>query len=64
MSTALLIDPRPEHRAVAGSDQFDQVLKNSWTSSKNRSQAGSCSRNRWFFPGSAINRAPGIPAAI
>ena len=40
-----------------------QLLRKRPISSKKRSEAGSCSRNKWFRPGNAMNRAPGMPAA-
>ncbi len=41
----------------------NQRPKNNLISSKNRCEACSFSRNRWFWPWNATNRAPGMPAA-
>jgi hypothetical protein len=38
-------------------------LRKRLISSKNRLEAGSCSRNKWFRPGKTMKRAPGMPAA-
>jgi hypothetical protein len=41
-------------RKSAPQRALDQPLRKRPISSKNRSQAGSCSRNKWFRPGKAM----------
>src|ERR1700733_2174328 len=48
----------PAARAAPG-----QPLRKRLISSKKRSEAGSCSMNKWFRPAKAMKRAPRMPAA-